>query len=237
MPYKYTGKEYDPETKLTYYGARYYDAKLSRWISVDPPLISGEYLPSLADKLSLSAQGKQYKPEIDLPGMGGVYNPINLNAYAYGGNNPVKYIDPDGKFIGKAFQMLFNWGTKKVAKTHHKDKPYEIYNKLNKRIDKKYENGDLSYKEYKNEKARIRIAKDLSLEMEYDKKNGVAPFNKNKTIKDKAIDAAKNAIPIIPPSENEYYKKQAESRFEIYKKTGIVPRPKKAIDLEKILND
>ncbi len=96
LPYKYTGKEYDPETKLTYYGARYYDAKLSRWISVDPPLISGEYLPNLTDKLSLSAQGKQYKPEIDLPGMGGVFNPFNLDGYQFTHNNPVKYVDPDG---------------------------------------------------------------------------------------------------------------------------------------------
>ncbi|MDA3911696.1 MAG: RHS repeat-associated core domain-containing protein, partial [Bacteroidales bacterium] len=84
MPYKYTGKEYDPETKLTYYGARYYDAKLSRWISVDPPLISGAYLGNDPSKL---------------PGMGGVFNPINLDAYQYGGMNPVKYVDADGNFI------------------------------------------------------------------------------------------------------------------------------------------
>ena len=30
-------------------------------------------------------------------GEGGVYNPINLNGYHYGGNNPIKYVDPDGK--------------------------------------------------------------------------------------------------------------------------------------------
>ncbi len=80
--YKYTGKEYDPETKLTYYGARYYDAKLSRWISVDPPLISGEYLGNDPSKL---------------PSMGGVFNPINLNGYQYAGANPVKYVDPTGE--------------------------------------------------------------------------------------------------------------------------------------------
>jgi len=34
-PYKFTAKEYDPETGLYYYGARYYDAKLSRWCSAD----------------------------------------------------------------------------------------------------------------------------------------------------------------------------------------------------------
>ncbi len=35
-PYKFTGKESDPETELTYFGARYYDAALGIWLGVDP---------------------------------------------------------------------------------------------------------------------------------------------------------------------------------------------------------
>lgn len=35
-PYKFTGKELDEETGLYYYGARYYDPKVSNWLSVDP---------------------------------------------------------------------------------------------------------------------------------------------------------------------------------------------------------
>jgi len=35
-PYKFNGKELDPETGLYYYGARYYDPKISLWLSVDP---------------------------------------------------------------------------------------------------------------------------------------------------------------------------------------------------------
>jgi hypothetical protein len=31
--------------------------------------------------------------------MGGVFNPVNLHLYHYAGNNPVKYVDPDGKII------------------------------------------------------------------------------------------------------------------------------------------
>src|SRR5512133_2384759 len=42
--YKFTGKELDPETGLYYFGARYYEPKLSKWISADP--IIGKYLPT-----------------------------------------------------------------------------------------------------------------------------------------------------------------------------------------------
>ena len=89
-PYKFTSKELDEETGLYYYGARYYDAKLSRWISADPPISKGEYfpLPPINDK------AKEHNSK--LPGMGGVFNPINLDAYHYAGQNPVKLVDPDG---------------------------------------------------------------------------------------------------------------------------------------------
>jgi hypothetical protein len=35
----------------------------------------------------------------ELPGMGGVFNTVNLHLYHYAGNNPVKYVDPDGKLV------------------------------------------------------------------------------------------------------------------------------------------
>ncbi|MFP3662944.1 RHS repeat-associated core domain-containing protein, partial [Burkholderia sp. SIMBA_043] len=35
-PYKYNGKEFDSQTGLYYYGARYYDPLKSLWLSVDP---------------------------------------------------------------------------------------------------------------------------------------------------------------------------------------------------------
>ena len=44
-PYTFSGKERDMETGLSYFGARYYDAGLSIWLSVDP--MSDKY-PSLS---------------------------------------------------------------------------------------------------------------------------------------------------------------------------------------------
>jgi len=84
MPYKFTSKELDPETGLYYFGARYYDARLGVWKTVDPAFI--EYLPT----------GNKDR-DSNLPGIGGVFNTININVYHYADLNPLKFIDPDGR--------------------------------------------------------------------------------------------------------------------------------------------
>ena len=83
-PYKFTGKELDKETNLYYFGARYYDARISRWISTDPAL--DKFLPT-GDK----------ENDKKLPARG-VYEQSNIDLFGYVGNNPVIYIDPDGNF-------------------------------------------------------------------------------------------------------------------------------------------
>ena len=79
------------ETGVNYYGARYLDPKYSRWLSGDPAL--SDYIP----KAPIDDEAKKHNE--NLPGMGGVFNVVNLHLYHYAGNNPVKYTDPDGEHI------------------------------------------------------------------------------------------------------------------------------------------
>ena len=93
LPYRFTAKELDEETGLYYYGARYLNPRTSQWISTDPAL--GEYIPG-AGKATTSDAGS-------LPGMGGIFNTVNLQLYHYAGNNPVKYTDPNGREMIKIY--------------------------------------------------------------------------------------------------------------------------------------
>jgi RHS repeat-associated protein len=119
-PYRFTGKEQDEETGLYYYGARYLDPKTSRWLSGDPAL--GEYLPGAP----VSDEARQRNG--NLPGQGGVFNLVNLHVYHYAGNNPVKYVDPDGKII-KAFTSSYkqnegDWKNNPVGNSSDIEKNY-----------------------------------------------------------------------------------------------------------------
>ena len=75
-------KEFDEETGLYYYGARYYDPRLSLWMNVDP---ISNYDP------------RNNENYLDGEHNNGIYNYANLNPYIYCYQNPVKLVDPNGK--------------------------------------------------------------------------------------------------------------------------------------------
>ena len=62
-PYLFNAKEFDEETGMYYYGARYYEPRLSLWMSTDP----------LEEKYP------------------------TVSSYSYTLNNPIKFIDAEGK--------------------------------------------------------------------------------------------------------------------------------------------
>jgi RHS repeat-associated protein len=66
-----------------YYGARYYNPKESVWLSTDP--LSG-YNPVMETEHYIDGQHN-----------GGVYSSFNHNTYMYCLQNPIQYIDPNGK--------------------------------------------------------------------------------------------------------------------------------------------
>jgi RHS repeat-associated protein len=78
--YQYTGKELDKETGLMYYEARYMDAVTGRFVSVDPLAVA--------------------------PLTGSLLNPQLIHAYAYAGNNPIYYLDDDGRSATLAGAVL-----------------------------------------------------------------------------------------------------------------------------------
>ena len=83
QPYAFTGREYDPETGMYYYRARYYDPVLGRFISKDPILHPANAPPkgSLIPVFELLSE-----------------NPQNLNPFVIADNNPINYTDPLGLY-------------------------------------------------------------------------------------------------------------------------------------------
>jgi RHS repeat-associated protein len=93
---KFTGKERDTETGLDYFGARYFSGAQGRFTSPDP--ISGTVLHIL--------------------------NPQRWNMYAYAVNNPLAYLDPDGRdaIAVKFGNGAHNLGHAGIASVHHDGK-------------------------------------------------------------------------------------------------------------------
>jgi RHS repeat-associated protein len=97
VPRKFAGKERDSETGLEYFGARYYASGTGRFTTVDP---------SLDQLLALGS-------------------PQRWNRYAYGLNNPLRFVDPDGRDvwdyiagIGNAIKSNLSFGVGRQTPTN-----------------------------------------------------------------------------------------------------------------------
>ncbi len=89
--YKFNGKELDANTGLYYYGARYYNPRISNWLSVDP--------------IALWQPVQETQHYIEGQHNGGYFNPKNMSVYGYTYQNPIVYVDPNGKqsYFGASF--------------------------------------------------------------------------------------------------------------------------------------
>ncbi|MBV7339956.1 hypothetical protein KFU94_69460 [Chloroflexi bacterium TSY] len=70
-PRQFNGKEYDATSGLSYYGYRYYDPMSLQWTQSDPLY--------------------RFVPDV------GLTDPRRMNLYVFSLNNPLRYIDPDGR--------------------------------------------------------------------------------------------------------------------------------------------
>ena len=75
QPQWFHGKEQDAATGWQYFGARYYDPAVGRFMGIDPVDFQDGNLHS-------------------------------FNRYAYGNNNPIRYLDPDGGYAEVALEAL-----------------------------------------------------------------------------------------------------------------------------------
>ncbi|MCL4867567.1 MAG: LysM peptidoglycan-binding domain-containing protein [Anaerolineae bacterium] len=92
--YLLTGKEWDEESRLYYFGARFYDADAGVWLTADPYRGEIDVPRTLHPYLHLG-----HNP----PGQADNTNsPMSTHSYLYGQNNPLNRIDPLG---------FFNWNT------------------------------------------------------------------------------------------------------------------------------
>lgn len=71
----FAGKPQDAESKLSYFGARYYDPLLGRFMGIDPVGVDEN-------------------------------NVHSHNRYAYGNNNPYKFVDPTGNIAETALDVV-----------------------------------------------------------------------------------------------------------------------------------
>ena len=90
--FKFSGKERDTESGLDNFGARYYGSNMGRFMTPDPK-----------------------------PASARLVDPQSWNRYAYTRNNPLKYVDRDGKDYQIAYNSKTNTAT--VTNQHRSNRP------------------------------------------------------------------------------------------------------------------
>jgi RHS repeat-associated protein len=112
----FTGQRLDG-TGLYYYGGRYYDPNIGRFISADTFTQWSTEFDVVSDPLTVNAilagLGSVTAPQGNYPSftLQAPVNPQNLNRYSYVRNNPLAYTDPYGWWtFGLSFNININLG-------------------------------------------------------------------------------------------------------------------------------
>ena len=138
-PYRFSTKEYTPQSGLVYFGARYYDAKIGRFITLDPltwgpddvRILQGLRISNLSiidgvvRNRGIVNSGISTHANLSIVQKVGGLNPSNYHGYIYVFNNPTNCVDPwgldtygigytlsGGCGLGGQFQVLAVWDDK-----------------------------------------------------------------------------------------------------------------------------
>jgi RHS repeat-associated protein len=99
--YNFTGKETDEESSLQYFGARYMDNNIGRFISIEPVILA------LHDNDRLKAlTGSELQKFLQ--------DPQKLQYYSYSRNNPILFVDLDGNWWKELITGKQAWSSFKV---------------------------------------------------------------------------------------------------------------------------
>jgi len=141
---EFVGKEKDEETGLYYFGARYLDAKVGRFTAADPVRAVNPHNNETNEKLLLS--------------------PLQLNIYAYGLNNPMKFVDSSG--LSPTDRVNWAYYQLKNGKEFWEGKLWGKKNKCNEFVSAAHSFGDPDATHYptvlRNDNYTIPTVKDLA---------------------------------------------------------------------------
>jgi RHS repeat-associated protein len=104
QPYTFTAREFDSETGLYFYRARYYDPPAGRFLQEDPFNIKIVQRSLHLDRATSTSSENR---ENILKGLIG--RPQNLNQFVYLSNDPINFVDPLGLW-SVSLEGYWGWG-------------------------------------------------------------------------------------------------------------------------------